>query len=124
MEEPSKEYDQGFIDGTNEGKRQFQQRIKELETVLEQHRWIPVSEGLPEKGNCLVLCEGKVYEVKVRVSEDEWEDSEGKSSLKLTAKCDIGGLGCILIGHDVCITHWKPIILPEQSPDERRLDDK
>lgn len=31
MEEPSKEYDYGFIDGTKEGKRQLQQRIKEFE---------------------------------------------------------------------------------------------
>ena len=31
MEEPSKEYDHGFIDGTKEGKRRLQQRIKELE---------------------------------------------------------------------------------------------
>lgn len=88
------------------------ERIKELETELEKHRWIPVSEKLPEESCCLVLCEGKVYEVKVRVSNDEWEDEEGKSSLKLTAKCDIEHLGCILIGHDVCITHWKPIIVP------------
>ena len=93
----------------------LRERIKELEAELERHCWIPVSKGLPEKGNCLVLCEGKIYEVKVRVSEDEWEDSEGKSSLKLTAKCDIGGLGCILIGHDICVTHWKTIILPKQT---------
>ena len=33
MEEPSIEYDAGFIDGVEEGKRQGQERIKELEEI-------------------------------------------------------------------------------------------
>ena len=36
MEEPSIEYDAGFIDGLEEGKRQLQERIKELEAENEQ----------------------------------------------------------------------------------------
>lgn len=74
---------------------------------IEKHRWIPVSERLPKQGSCLVLCEEKIYEVKIRVSEDEWEDNEGKSFLQATAHCDIEHLGSVLIGHDGCITHWK-----------------
>ena len=34
MEEPSIEYDAGFIDGLEEGKRQLQERIKKLEELL------------------------------------------------------------------------------------------
>lgn len=89
------------------------EQIKELEAELEKHRWIPVNESLPKEGKYLVLCEGKIYEVKVRISEDEWEDNEGKSFMQETACCDIRGLGTVLIGHDICTTHWKPIILPE-----------
>jgi len=96
------------------------ERIKELEVKLKQRHWIPVIESLPKEGKCLVLCEGKVYEVKVRISEDEeWEDSSGKSFRQETAFCDIRGLGSILIGHDECITHWKPIVLPEQTLKEK-----
>ncbi len=78
--------------------------------------WIPVSERLPDEGECLVLCEGHIYEVKVRVSEDEWEDKEGKTFLEQTARCDIWHLGTIIIGHDECITHWMPIVLPTEKP--------
>ena len=78
--------------------------------------WIPVSERLPDEGECLVLCEGHIYEVKVRVSEDEWEDKEGKTFLEQTARCDILHLGTIIIGHDECITHWMPIVLPTEKP--------
>lgn len=36
MEEPSVEYDRGFIDGEREGKRRLQERIIELEAELEK----------------------------------------------------------------------------------------
>lgn len=90
-----------------------QERIKELVDKLKQHRWIPVTERLPKEGKCLVLCEGKVYEVKVYISMDDWIDNDGKRFLKEIANCNIGHLGSILIGHDVCITHWKSITLPK-----------
>ena len=88
--------------------------------VEQYNPWIPVSERLPKKGKCLVLCEGKIHEVVIRVTEDEWEDAEGVSYLKDTAACDIRHLGCVLLGHDECITHWKPIILPEQAIKEAK----
>lgn len=75
--------------------------------------WIPVGERLPKAGYCLVLCEEHVYEVKVRVSNDEWEDVKGNTFHKDTPKCNIEHLGSILIGEDNCITHWMPIVLPK-----------
>ena len=78
------------------------QRIK-----LDQHRWIPVSERLPKDGEVLVLCEGKIFQVKINVTED---DEDGKLT-----RCGIRHLGTILLGLDECITHWKPVILPERA---------
>lgn len=100
-------YNERVINSACDIIEQQDERIEQLGTELEQHRWIPVNESLPKEGKCLVLCEEKVYEVKVRISEDEWEDKKGKSFMQETTYCDIRGLGCILIGHDACITHWK-----------------
>ena len=86
--------------------------IEGLEAELHKHRWIPVSERLPEKGECLVLCEGKIRQVQIRIRTD---DEDGKMT-----SCAISDLGCVYLGCDECITHWKPIILPEQTPKETK----
>lgn len=60
MDEPSVEYDAGFIDGIKEGKRQLQQRITELGIANKQ--LLELSENLNEhpegyEGPCLCkLC--------------------------------------------------------------------
>ena len=76
--------------------------IKIIQQLQAANRWIPVTERLPDEGQVVVLCDRKVYEVKIRVTEDE-------DDVKLT-KCDIRHLGCVLLGLDECITHWKPIV--------------
>lgn len=83
------------------------EEFEKLQAEIERHRWIPVSERLPEKGECLVLCEGKIRQVQIRIRTD---DEDGKMT-----SCAIRDLGCVYLGCDECITHWKPIILPDQA---------
>ena len=69
---------------------------KRLRAELEQHRWIPVSERLP-KHSCRLLAYGKDgygYVIVAAISYDlEFE------KFKILSE----------------VTHWKPIILPEQA---------
>ncbi len=70
--------------------------IKQLQAELEKHRWIPVSEGLPEKGStkCYAVTDGK----------DWWETWWG-----------LGGDDEWEYHNDYTITHYKDIILPESD---------
>ncbi len=72
---------------------QFKQQIKQLQAELDKHRWIPVSERLPENiPITLVLFDsGNIIQAICA----DWVNIEGK-----------------LNEH---ITHWKPIILPEKT---------
>lgn len=68
-------------------------RIKELEAQLEKHRWIPVSERLPEKtGEYQVVRKINQYPTTREYSADSlmWHSFE-------------------------IVTHWRPIILLEQD---------
>ena len=74
------------------------QKIKELETKLEQHRWIPVNEEIPSQvsghwGSEIVFAtDGKrAWACKYNFSAGYWTASSGD------------------------ITHWKPIILPDKA---------
>ena len=53
MEEPSIEYDAGFIDGVEEGKRQGQERIKELEDTFKDVCDLINREGMVSKWRIL-----------------------------------------------------------------------
>jgi hypothetical protein len=68
--------------------------VKELEAELEQHRWIPVSERLPENdGKFVLVTNGKAYALSWY--NDRWSlISSNTSELA-----------------DKNITYWKPIIL-------------
>ncbi len=74
-------------------------KIKQLQAEIAEHRWIPVSERLPEKDVCddvLFIIEGLV------------EAGEFKNGLFL----DNNGRD----SKEEIVTHWKPIILPEDNP--------
>lgn len=79
------------------------ERIAELEA---QHRWIPVSERLPEFGDhCLFVMPTSIDEVVAGFVSDERETRFQDSSI-----CDLYGDA---IGYDAdCITFWKPLKLP------------
>ncbi len=71
-------------------------RIKELEAQLEQHRWIPISERLPENVATVFIFTGEGAGGVGFYGEDEtgyiWERLDHAINLN--------------------ITHWKPIIEP------------
>ena len=79
-----------------------------LETELEQHRWIPVSERLPEKG--LYLAGDKTT-----AGEAYWT---GKKWKFLGTTCEFT-FDTDMVITDRFPTHWKPIILPEQALKEK-----
>ena len=64
--------------------------IVKLQAELALHRWIPVGERLPEKGNCVLTIMETGYIGKCEIVDDEWQH----------------------LGEDK-VTHWKPIILPK-----------
>ena len=78
-----------------EGCRHRNIEIHFLQAVLKAHRWIPVSERLPEEG-CYVLVTSGKYVTTDRYYGDE-------------------SLGFTWQGESPYHkhTHWKPIILPE-----------
>lgn len=71
----------------------LEEENERLQTELEKHRWIPVSERLPE------------------------DDSSAYLFLHESGSIHQGIPSCDLFGPDgklwSSITHWKPIILPE-----------
>lgn len=71
-------------------------QIEQQQEELEQHRWIPVSERLPEDSGRLFAYgkDGYGYEIVVATSYD-------LKFKKFRVLSDV--------------THWKPIILPEQA---------
>ncbi len=75
------------------------ERIAELEAQLEQHRWIPVTERLPENVATVFIFTGEGRGGVGFYGEDEtgyiWERLDHAINLK--------------------ITHWKPIYLPEKD---------
>ena len=72
------------------------ERIKELEAQLKQHRWIPISERLPENVATVFILTGEGAGGVGFYGEDEtgyiWERLDHAINLN--------------------ITHWKPIIKP------------
>lgn len=74
-----------------EGRGQW---ITELKGELEKHRWIPVSEPPKEPKWKLVITPFSVFMAKYH--KDKW-----RPHYQINAK-DV-----------TCVTHWKPIILPE-----------
>lgn len=72
----------------------------ELQAKIEQHRWIPVSEGPPECNKYVFVTNG------FAVRRAEWKES------KHWQFCCFGWRGPI--------THWKPIILPKAEPKDNK----
>ena len=68
-----------------------------LQAENERHRWIPVGEGLPETSEIVLSAH---YDGNVRWVETRWYNFGDWSPNNDTLK------------H---ITHWKPIILPDQA---------
>lgn len=79
----------------------LKERIKELEAKIKQHRWIPVSERLPEKEQVNGVMSKEVFV------------SDGREVWK--ARCVVSGKRWSYTNSPSAtlpITHWKPIILP------------
>lgn len=72
-------------------------RILQLQAELDKHRWIPVEERLPESEGYYLAAEdgrfGEYWYSKL----GGWQHGDRKTSYSCAD----------------CITHWKPIILPE-----------
>lgn len=78
------------------------ERIKDLEAELEQHRWIPVGERLPEKtGYYLIICASEGY------NEHRWWQFWYQDGWYEYNKID----DCI-DDTERTVTHWKPISKP------------
>lgn len=81
----------------------LQERIKELEATLEQHRWIPASERLPcqdKISSCspwVIITDGENWTIAVYDYEYNcWQSDHSPYDLEMED-----------------ITHWKPIVLPK-----------
>lgn len=91
---------------------EYQEQIEQLEAENErlrkENRWIPVSERLPEEGQ---FCHLYMPEFNSNCPQKGWYLSDKKVWLttikyrKRTRK----------------VTHWKPIILPEQPPEREQI---
>ncbi len=77
--------------------------IDTLQAKIEKHRWIPVSEGLPKNGSCVFVT---VSHMKERWGFLAWFDTS-KEKWELYDNMVRGE-----------VTHWKPITLPEEKPNE------
>ena len=77
--------------------------IIKLQSQLDKHRWIPVTERLPKKGDEVFVLGGKIGRTGC------WN---GKSWI---------GFG-ITVRFKKAITHWKPIILPESEEGEFEVE--
>ncbi len=76
--------------------RSLEMKVKQLQAELEKHRWIPVSERLPEEKECdeiLFINEGLVEAGEFK--NGLFWDNNGRSFDK--------------------VTHWKPIYLPPED---------
>ena len=76
---------------------------EQLQAQLDTHRWIPVSERLPEDSQKVIVAIMK---------NDEMDSEEG---IDYGFWCDAGWLDCDKWARLELkyISHWKPIILPE-----------
>ena len=125
MEEPTLEYDAAFSDGLEEGRRRLQPKIEQLQAEnkdqadflslakeemdtlaakLEEHRWIPVTERLPEN-NKQVLCYIKNPSSVCSGALDSY-----RTGFNI-------GAGSVFYPLNF-ITHWKLIILPKPKEAE------
>ncbi len=86
------------------------QRIAELESALEKHRWIPISERLPKNvATVWVLLNAKAVDSLA-------------PALGFYGEMEENNWGWELFGQGILseVTHWKPIILPEQALKDKK----
>ena len=84
-------------------------RIAELESALEKHRWIPVGERLPE-----AITKQIHHSQDVLIVQDKWGVRRGYYQEKHQQWVTYGSYQNPQEYQNE-ITHWKPIILPEQA---------
>lgn len=82
----------------------FQEKIEQQQKELEKHRWIPLSERLPEYEVKVILCciRSKSVDIGRRTDESETYNSDMWATETK-------------IFYPAAFTHWMPIILPEQA---------
>lgn len=83
-------------------------QIEAQREELEQHRWIPVSEGLPEERKDLVPFRSEDVFVTNGISARRAYWMTRQKHWRFYHE-----------GWNLPITHWKPIILSEQSPERQ-----
>ncbi len=76
----------------------LEEENERLKAELEQHRWIPVSERLPKEDEQCLVIEGKFAQL------GNWQQNTDHLGLQWNVNGFISKQ----------VTHWKPIILPEQ----------
>ena len=75
------------------------ERLEQLEADLDKHRWIPVEERLPERGEKV---DGYVKKLKLRIANLKGDYVNHKQTITDSDGWQVENL-----------THWKPIILPK-----------
>ena len=102
--EPLTEYEAAWNTLEQNGKtlakyiKNLKDMITKLEGQLEKHRWIPVSERLPEDNQCVL--------VTIKHINDTW----GFLAWYQLSRKQWSFYDPMVRG---MVTHWKPIILPE-----------
>lgn len=86
--------EQHVISGLRAEIKQFKVQYEKLQAELEKHRWIPVSERLPDQDTQVIVATKNEPFVGVYCS---------------LRKEFVGNLGGVVYNN---VTHWKPIILP------------
>ena len=73
--------------------------VLDLQAELDKHRWIPVEERLPKRGEKV---DGYVKKLKLRIANLKGDYVNHKQTITDSDGWQVENL-----------THWKPIILPE-----------
>ena len=80
--------------------------------------WVKVEPGKHpiESGKyALSFKDGKmgIFDITVE-DDDDWEDDQGNPKTVEVARCYVPWLGSIMIGEDLCVTHYMLVSIPEK----------